>query len=219
MTEAEWYASSNPQPMLAFLRGKAGDRKLRLFAVACGWRALALGQRRRHLLVWRRSCSVLELAERYADRLVKRKEVDAAAEEARPGMPSPPDVFFAMEAAFQAAARSAGHAAERAAEAGRQAQLDAATEIEEAAVQSVILRDILGPLVFRPVPLDAGWRTPTVTRLAEAVYQEGAFDLLPVLTDALEDAGCTDAIILSHCRGPQPHVRGCWVVDLILAKE
>jgi hypothetical protein len=56
-------------------------------------------------------------------------------------------------------------------------------------------------------------------KLAMAVYQERAFDRLPVLADALEEAGCTDAEILGHCRKPAVHVRGCWLVDLLLAKQ
>ena len=55
--------------------------------------------------------------------------------------------------------------------------------------------------------------------LAQAIYEERRFGDLPVLADALEEAGCTDADILSHCRGPGPHVRGCWVVDLLLGKQ
>jgi hypothetical protein len=58
-----------------------------------------------------------------------------------------------------------------------------------------------------------------VQKLAKSIYDDRAFDHLPILADALEDAGCTDAAILEHCRGPGPHVRGCWVVDLILGKH
>jgi hypothetical protein len=58
-----------------------------------------------------------------------------------------------------------------------------------------------------------------VVKLAQAVYDERAYDRLPVLADALEDAGCHDADILTHCRGPGPHVRGCWLIDLLLGKE
>jgi hypothetical protein len=63
------------------------------------------------------------------------------------------------------------------------------------------------------------WRTHTIECLTQAIYEERAFDRLPVLADALEEAGCTDAEILSHCRQPGEHVRGCWVVDLILGKQ
>ena len=76
---------------------------------------------------------------------------------------------------------------------------------------------------FRPVPALnpdwLSWNGGTVPRLATAIYDEPAFGRLPVLADALEDAGCTDADILEHCRGPGPHVRGCWVVDLLLGRE
>jgi hypothetical protein len=84
--------------------------------------------------------------------------------------------------------------------------------------QCSILRDIFGD-PFRPVPVDPSWRSGNVVSLAEAIYADRAFDRLPILADALEDAGCDQADILEHCRGPGPHVRGCWVVDLILGKE
>ena len=72
---------------------------------------------------------------------------------------------------------------------------------------------------FRPVPvIPSAWRTPTVLGMARAIYTERRFEDLPILADALEDAGCTDAALLDHCRGPGPHVRGCWVVDLLLGK-
>jgi len=54
-----------------------------------------------------------------------------------------------------------------------------------------------------------------VARLARAIYEEGRCGDLPILADALEDAGCTDADILEHCRSAGPHVRGCWLLDLL----
>jgi hypothetical protein len=72
---------------------------------------------------------------------------------------------------------------------------------------------------FRPGMLEPKCVTQTIKRLAEVIYQERQFDLLPILADALIDAGCDDQDILSHCRSNGPHVRGCWVVDLILEKE
>jgi len=75
---------------------------------------------------------------------------------------------------------------------------------------------------FRFVAVDGNWlkwNDATVPHIAQAIYDDRAFDRLPVLADALEEAGCTDAAILDHCRGPVPHVRGCWVVDLLLGKE
>jgi hypothetical protein len=63
------------------------------------------------------------------------------------------------------------------------------------------------------------WNDGTVRRIAQAIYDERAFDRMPILADALEDAGCDDADILRHCREPGEHVRGCWVIDLLLGKE
>ena len=63
------------------------------------------------------------------------------------------------------------------------------------------------------------WNGGTVLKLAQCIYDERAFDRLPILADALEEAGCTEQAILDHCRGPGPHVRGCWVIDLILGKQ
>jgi hypothetical protein len=84
-----------------------------------------------------------------------------------------------------------------------------------------LFRDVFGN-PFRPVtpgPSWLSWNDGTMPKMAQAIYDERAFDRLPILADALEDAGCTDAAILDHCRGGGEHVRGCWVVDLLLGKE
>jgi hypothetical protein len=81
----------------------------------------------------------------------------------------------------------------------------------------LFLHDISGN-PFRPVTLDPTWLTPKVKTLAQAIYDDRAFERMPVLADALEEAGCTNADILDHCRKPGEHVRGCWVVDLALGK-
>ena len=81
-----------------------------------------------------------------------------------------------------------------------------------------VLRCIFGN-PFRPATLDRAWRTPTAVALARGIYDDRAFDRLPILADALQDAGCDNEEVLNHCRGPGPHVRGCWVVDLILGKS
>lgn len=67
--------------------------------------------------------------------------------------------------------------------------------------------------------LDPTWRTSVVVGLAQAIDRELAFGRLPILADALEEAGCDQAAILTHCRQPGPHVSGCWVVDLVLGKK
>jgi hypothetical protein len=79
------------------------------------------------------------------------------------------------------------------------------------------LRDIIGS-PFRFKLIESGWRTSNVLALTATIYEERAFDRLPILADALMDAGCADESILSHCRSDGPHVRGCWVVDLVLGK-
>jgi hypothetical protein len=77
------------------------------------------------------------------------------------------------------------------------------------------VRDIFGN-PFRPVTFDPAWRTPGVVALAKEIYERRAFDLMPSLSDALERTGSHDAEVLSHCRMPIGHVRGCWVIDAIL---
>jgi hypothetical protein len=83
-----------------------------------------------------------------------------------------------------------------------------------------LLRDVIGN-PFRPLSLKPSWlqyNEGAVTKMGQAIYNQRRFGDLPVLADALEEAGCTDAAILEHCHQPGEHVRGCWVVDLILGK-
>jgi hypothetical protein len=84
-----------------------------------------------------------------------------------------------------------------------------------------LLREVVGnPLCRSRVdPAWLAWNGGTVPKPAQAIYDGRAFERLPVLADALEDAGCADQQILSHCRQPGEHVRGCWVLDLLLGKE
>jgi hypothetical protein len=90
---------------------------------------------------------------------------------------------------------------------------------EEQARQATILRDIFSN-PFRSVAFDPMWRTADVMLLANGIYEERAFDRMPILADALQDAGCDNADILGHCRDANaPHVRGCWALDLVLGKE
>jgi hypothetical protein len=81
-----------------------------------------------------------------------------------------------------------------------------------------MLREIIGN-PFRPIACVPSWRTSAVLALARAMYEDRRFDDMPLLADALEEAGCTEEAILKHCRDPGEHVRGCWVVDLILDKN
>jgi hypothetical protein len=88
--------------------------------------------------------------------------------------------------------------------------------------EAELVRDVFGN-PFRPLPAVAPswllWNDGTVEKLARGIYEERAFDRMPILADALADAGCTDESILAHCRASSPHIRGCWVIDRLLGKE
>jgi hypothetical protein len=84
--------------------------------------------------------------------------------------------------------------------------------------QVPLVTDIFGN-PFRPVTFSPAWRTDTALSLAAQMYEAREFSAMPILADALQDAGCDSAEILDHCRGPGPHVRGCWVVDRVLGRE
>jgi len=221
MTEAEWLACTDPTPMLEYLRGKASDRKLRLFAVACC----------RHIWEWlpdSRSRVAVEAAERFADGeasadelLLCRLAANRALSERSKNAPD--DRYrFVLFAASDAAYSKAWSAADM-------MPIDAAWPTSEGVVscvenrnvlnhQAVLLWEIFGN-PFRPVTADPRWLTSTVVAHAQTIYEERAFDRLPILADALEDARCDDADILNHLRGDGPHVRGCWAVDLVLGKQ
>jgi hypothetical protein len=105
----------------------------------------------------------------------------------------------------------------------RQREADKAcreVNVRERHVQAALIREIFGN-PFRPPAVDPAWlrwNDGTVPRLARVIYDERSFETLPVLADALEDAGCTDVALLQHCRSGAVHVRGCWAVDAILGK-
>lgn len=88
----------------------------------------------------------------------------------------------------------------------------------ELATQADLFRDIFGN-PFRSVEFRLEWFTSDVLLLARGIYADRAFDRMPILADALQDAGCDDDDILNHCREAREHVRGCWVVDLLLGKK
>jgi len=215
MTEAEWLACNDPEPMLAFLQGKARNRKLRLFAAAC-CRLVA------HLLIDQRSWEAITLAENLADQPENRRMARTADRLGLRGWRWAEHLGEKWEQASRAVRILAvldqynhpEHVLQYAEEAIHAE--NPAASLRHRAVH--LLRDLVAsPLP--PMTIDPTWATPTVRSLAQAIYAERAFDRLPILADALEEAGCTEVAILEHCRGPGPHVRGCWVVDLILGKE
>jgi hypothetical protein len=222
MTEAEWLAATSPGEMLRYVDADAGGRQAYLFSAACLRRIW-------HLLPGPKSQSVAVALERRADGIGDW----AAVEEAREAAKEEGHAFETSErrhprarrhssvyAARAAAEWSPVFIAEIAAEAIASAHEGTADAIStpEERVQSVILRDIFGN-PFRPVVFSPEWRTDTAILLARGMYESRDFSAMPILADALQDTGCDHAEILSHCRGPGPHVRGCCVVDLVLGKE
>jgi len=210
MTEQKWLACTDPQPMLDFLRGKASDRKLRLFACACCRRIW-------HLLSDERSRTAVEVLEAFCEGAVTEKQLEEARSKAHQASYQPPEAI--AEPVFWAAAYVADAPAFFVARQVVSCVSDAEmqTELREPRTEHLV-HDVFGN-PFRPIALDSAWLTPTVTSLAQAIYNDRAFDRLPILADALEDSGCTNADILNHCRQPGVHVRGCWAVDLVLGKE
>jgi hypothetical protein len=96
-----------------------------------------------------------------------------------------------------------------------------ADPVSEGSAQCILLRELFGN-PFRPITLDLSWLSwneGTNPKLAQAIYDSRDFTDMPILADALEEAGCTDQDILVHCRSRGEHVRGCWVIDLVLGKE
>ncbi len=210
MTEAEWLACDDPQRMLEFLRGKVSRRKLRLFAAAC-CRQVA------HMLIPEAQAGI-DLAERVA-------EGEAGPEERKQGREKAHHVGWHEDDEYRhrrgPAKAAVSHAlARKADEAATNVLFQLDWPVSE---QTAVARDIFGNS-FRPAtPHSAPSRVHAT--LAEAAYEQrhlpsGVLDVarLAVLSDALEEAGCTDADILAHLRSPGPHVRGCWALDLVLGK-
>jgi hypothetical protein len=189
--------------IVATLRGAASSRQLRLFVCAVcrrNWARLGSSTCRDAVLV----------AERYADGLAREDELAAATHataftrEGDRACDRPSDLAnWAVQAddlMFTAAL------------------IATARDPVEQVWQAGVLRDIFGN-PFGLVSLNASAPPAFVKSLAKDVYEERRFEDLPILADAFEEAGCTDSDLLAHCRQPGPHVRGCWVVDLILGKR
>jgi hypothetical protein len=221
MTEAEWLACVDPEPMLTFLEGKASDRKLRLFAAACCrsiWPILRDE--------WSRQA--VEVAEAFADEFATAAQLDLARALALQVRNPASAASAAWGATLRVATSAAGSASVSAAAGAAFAVHPCAADApwhkakeEERKRQAAILRDLFG-IPQLPVKVDptwARWNDGCVVKIAGAVYEQYRFAELPVLADALEEAGCNDSGLLMHCRAPGEHVRGCWVVDLILGKK
>lgn len=188
-------------PMIAYLLNEASERKLRLFACAC-CAQLARSEEDRHLV---------DLGERFADGFVSDTERRTAwnANELQRREAIDMQNFQDTMALW---VRGRPIAPDM--NASRGIDQLARTLVGERSID--LLRCIFGN-PFQPTG-GAGWDDPRTIRLAQAIYEERAFERLPILADALEEAGCQDALALEHCRRDRVHVRGCWVVDRILGK-
>jgi hypothetical protein len=215
VTEGEWLACTDPMPMLEQLRGKATDRKLRLFACACIWDYLRFMEA--NALSVERS---LVIYEHFADGSVTREEWWNTTGN---------NCLFIWKAEANAFQEACSAAETASGVAGwhevRDNKFNRTQEEEHHKHECRQVRDIFGN-TFRNITIDPVWLTSTVTNLAQSAYEErtlpsGELDpaRLAVLSDALEETGCDNAYILRHLRGPGPHVRGCWVVDLLLGKD
>ncbi len=220
MNAARWESTTEPGRMvdrLATLPAPVGERKQRLLMCALA----------RHLwdILPAEGRHAVEVAERLADGACDEAE-RAAAYEAAGGalsavyvqadcipakaLENGPLDYFVSDAVVSVT--MVGDAESGLILAMPDAQADA-----EEAVVCALIRDVLGN-PFAPVAFDPGWRTEAVAVLARGMYESRDFRPMPVLADALDDAGCADPFVLAHCRGAGPHVRGCWVVDLALGK-
>lgn len=229
MDEAEWLTSSDPRRMLSALGDRAGGRKLRLVACACVRRLWPV-------LYDHRSRACVEHGEGFAEGQVGgdllpplSRGGHAAADAAA--------VQISLGAAWHAARAAARTCAQpmRANVVNMVAQecataawgedgprlADPAEHPGERRAQAALLREIVGN-PFRAVAVSAAvrhWNDGTVVKLAEAIHATGRYGDLPLLHDALLDAGCEEDDILAHCRAADGHVKGCWVIDLILGKK
>jgi hypothetical protein len=230
--ETEWLSCTDPEPMLDLLRDKASDRKLRLFGVACC-------RRIRDYLTDPKARNALELAERATDGSDIAGKLRRASADLKDIMDRLQRTFgefgfvydhqwfptHAVKYLFDerglapvSRIRCIPDVVTRFVRESSISDYQERDELAERTVLSRFLRDVCGN-PFRRVGFDSVWRTPTTVALAASIYEDRAFDRMPILADAMEEAGCDSADILLHCRGPSPHVRGCWVVDLLLGKE
>lgn len=205
MTEQEWqsttsYDGNSTLQMVHFVLHRLSSRRKRLFACGCF---------RRHLHDESHALNgILASAERYADNdstwnelASSRKRAEAMVEDTMQGR------LRGFGAGFIQQLRGVAHP-----------DADEAVRHANLLYDPNILREVVGN-PFCPVTVFPTWQTANVVSLAQTIYDERAFDRMPILGDALEDAGCDNTDMLNHCRQPGEHVRGCWVVDLLLGKE
>jgi hypothetical protein len=226
MTEDDWVICADPKAMLDFVGRKATERKLRLFACACC-------RRNWHLISDEARRNAVEQAEAYADGLVTNDTLHHAWLNAAKSVDTGIGVSHLDGAIVDACWRNIaiGEAISlidnaASAAAGGPPWDDAwmQARIPEHEKQASLLRDIFGGIfytknLFRPTLIEPKWLTSTVTSIVNHMYDSNDFGPMPILADSLEDAGCDEDYILNHCGNAGEHVRGCWVVDLLLGKN
>jgi hypothetical protein len=242
MKEAQWLASDNPRDLLAHIQSRAGDRKLRLFGCACcrrwwpflieDWarQAIEVSEQFADGLVDESARAVAELAAREVNRKVTDQDHLPPAERQEVQFPpwwanegSRPMHWAAIWCVMLPSAATSVVSCERQALDALAAGARAPGNVLFSPPKDTcdVIREVIGN-PFRRVRIEPRWLTwggGTVVRMARAIYEERRFEDLPVLADALEEAGCTARAILSHCRTPAAHVRGCWVVDGLLSRS
>jgi hypothetical protein len=208
MTEEEWLACDDPRAMVKFLIGKVSGRKLRL--LACNFIPHEFLDRPEDNWIY----TALSTAEKMAEGTAPLSEVKRWRSTCRNNDGPNPFLVQAIRATLRkdalATAISCLSSLKR---------FDRDLEIASIDLAFVArVRELVGN-PFRPITLSPSWLTSTVLSLAQGIYEDRAFDRMPILADALGDAGCDNEEILNHCRAPGPHCRGCFAVDLILGKE
>ena len=214
MNADTWDQTDDWPEMLRALPGIDGSRKLRLWCVAWARAVFAVAEGHtpfRSVGGWFTPAAVagyvreVDAAEAFADGERSRSELHAA--KARTG--GPHNVFHFPGGLSRLTPNRIT---------GQLLSFVREFRIPTDGQLAALLRDIFGN-PFRPVAFDPSWRTDTVVSLARQMYELREFSAMPILADALQDAGCDSADILDHCRDvTTAHVRGCWVVDLVLAK-
>jgi hypothetical protein len=213
-TAEEWLASNNPWHLLSSIPNRLTDRKLRLFACACCRRVW-------HLLPDPANRDLVATVEDRPDGTRDDPVLWAAlvASSWREREWIEDHAYWAVKYLGRSyyKVRPLDSAVTVAVRLGQRVR-EAGDAMAEWAAQAGLVRDIFGN-PFSPVAFDPRWRSADVVGVARGIYEERAFDRLPLLADALMDAGCADEQVIGHCRSEGPHVRGCWMVDLVLGKE
>jgi hypothetical protein len=199
VTEAEWLSHKKPSYLLRTLK-QGSVRKFQLVACAC-FRTHNLDQ------LSEQTRTALDLAEANAGGNA-RVRVPFLVDESKGHVQ---DIYF-LELTFHTGPMTFEEAKKQAERVCNQ------SPSEGEAHKLAVLRDIFGN-PFRPVAFSPEWRTDTAVSLAQQMYESRDFNAMPILADALQDAGCDNAEFLDHCRSPGPHVRGCFVVDSVLDKR